>query len=77
MIRECLAVDFEESDAMNGENIHWILCPKCQGKTRTQIREDTVLENFPLFCPKCKQTFLVSVRKGRTRYLSVSDNSDN
>ena len=34
---------------------HWILCPVCRGKTRTQIREDTVLENFPLFCPKCRR----------------------
>ena len=29
--------------------MEWILCPECRGKTRTQIREDTVLENFPLF----------------------------
>ena len=41
---------------------HWILCPVCRGKTRTQIREDTVLENFPLFCPKCRRTFLISMR---------------
>ena len=32
----------------------WLLCPKCGGKTRTQIRTHTVLEDFPLFCPKCK-----------------------
>ena len=42
--------------------MEWILCPECCGKTRTQIREDTVLENFPLFCPKCKRTFVISVR---------------
>ena len=34
----------------------WILCPVCGSKTRLKIREDTVLENFPLYCPKCKQT---------------------
>ena len=38
---------------------HWILCPVCRGKTRTQIREDTVLENFPLFCPKCRYTCVI------------------
>ena len=28
----------------------WLCCPKCGGKTRTQIRQHTVLEDFPLFC---------------------------
>jgi Zn finger protein HypA/HybF involved in hydrogenase expression len=39
----------------------WILCPTCGNKTRIKIREDTVLENFPLFCPKCKQETIISV----------------
>ena len=29
--------------------IGWLCCPKCGGKTRTQIRPRTVLEEFPLF----------------------------
>ena len=33
----------------------WIHCPVCGNKTRVQIRQDTELKNFPLFCPKCKQ----------------------
>ena len=33
----------------------WIRCPVCGNKTRDKIREDTILENFPLFCPQCKQ----------------------
>ena len=41
----------------------WIICPVCKNKTRVKIREDTVLENFPLFCPKCKQESLVNVQK--------------
>ena len=53
--------------------MEWILCPECRGKTRTQIREDTVLENFPLFCPKCKQTFLISVRNRSIQYLEKPD----
>ncbi|HJC25435.1 MAG TPA: cysteine-rich KTR domain-containing protein [Candidatus Eisenbergiella merdavium] len=27
----------------------WVLCPICKSKTRLKIREDTVLEHFPLF----------------------------
>lgn len=41
----------------------WLLCPLCGNKTRLKIREDTVLENFPLYCPKCKQEMLINVRK--------------
>ena len=33
----------------------WIYCPICKNKTRTKIRTDTKLINFPLYCPKCKQ----------------------
>lgn len=41
----------------------WIFCPVCQSKTRTVVREDTVLKNFPLFCPKCKHKTIISVNK--------------
>ena len=37
----------------------WILCPVCGNKTRDRIREDTVLKNYPLDCPKCKQETLI------------------
>lgn len=41
----------------------WILCPVCGSKTRAKIFGDTVLENFPLFCPKCKQETIISVKQ--------------
>ena len=41
----------------------WILCPVCGSKTRLQIREDTELRNFPLYCPKCKQESLIDVKE--------------
>lgn len=37
----------------------WLLCPVCNSKTRLKIREDTILKNFPIFCPKCKQETLI------------------
>lgn len=43
-------------------NTEWILCPVCGKKTRDKIREDTVLEKFPLFCPKYKKESLIEVR---------------
>ena len=39
----------------------WIRCPICQGKTRTKVHEETVLINFPLYCPKSRKEVLVNV----------------
>ena len=61
---------------MECEKIHWVLCPACWGKTRTWIREDTVLENFPLFCPKCKQTFLVAAHSGKIEYRAIMPDAE-
>ena len=44
-------------------NSQWILCPLCGNKTRNKIREDTVLKNYPLYCPKCRQETLIEVRR--------------
>ena len=41
----------------------WILCPVCGSKTHNRMRDDTVLLNFPLYCPKCKQETLVAVQR--------------
>lgn len=41
----------------------WLLCPVCGNKTRLKLREDTILENFPLYCPKCKQETLINVQQ--------------
>ena len=44
-------------------NYEWLLCPVCNNKTRLKIRPDTVLEKFPLFCPKCKQENIINVKQ--------------
>ena len=41
---------------------NWILCPVCENKTRLQIRADTELKNFPLYCPKCRQESLIDAK---------------
>lgn len=43
--------------------IEWIRCPICSGKTRSMIREDTILKNYPLYCPKCKRETLLCMNK--------------
>lgn len=42
--------------------IEFLLCPVCKSKTRIMLRQDTVLENFPLLCPKCRQETLINVK---------------
>lgn len=44
------------------ENTEWLHCPICRNKTRVQIRIDTELKNFPLYCPKCKQESLIEAK---------------
>ena len=51
----------------------WLLCPHCHGKTRIWIREDTVLHNFLLFCPKCKREELIDLKHFQITLLKQSD----
>lgn len=55
------------------QETHWILCPICGSKSRNRIREDTVLLNYPLYCPKCKQETLVDVKKLQVTIIKEPD----
>ena len=44
------------------EKTEWVRCPVCGNKTRLQIRADTELKNFPLYCPKCRQESLIDAK---------------
>ena len=48
---------------VNVAQIEWIRCPVCGNKTRDRIREDTVLINYPLYCPKCRKESLIQVKQ--------------
>jgi len=45
------------------KRVYWPLCPLCGSKMRVRLREDTVLERFPLYCPKCRREMLINARK--------------
>ena len=51
----------------------WLLGPVCGGKTRLKLREDTILENFPLYCPKCRQETLIRVQKMNMSVIKEPD----
>lgn len=48
----------------------WIHCPECRCRTRTKIKKETILRNFPIFCPKCKHESMIDAEKMNIR-LSV------
>ena len=54
-------------------NSSWLICPVCGGKTRDQIRKDTFLINYPLYCPKCKHTTLINVNELNTTVIKEPD----
>lgn len=51
----------------------WLLCSVCGSKTRLKLREDTILENFPLYCPKCKQETLINVQQMNMSIIKEPD----
>lgn len=48
------------------DSAKWLLCPIGGSKTCIMLRKDTILENSPLFCPKCKQETLINVKQMNT-----------
>ena len=54
-------------------NAIWIVCPVCTNKTRDRIREDTILKNYPLYCPKCKQQTLIEVQNLQVTVIKEPD----
>jgi len=48
----------------------WVICPVCKSKTRVKLRSDTVLKNFPLFCPKCKQESVIDAEKMKINVIN-------
>ncbi|MBS5859443.1 MAG: conjugal transfer protein [Clostridium sp.] len=41
--------------------------------TRLKIRKDTILDNFPLFCPKCKSEMLICVKQFHISIIKEPD----
>ena len=48
-------------------------CPVCGSKTRNKIREDTILINYPLYCPKCKHETLIEARDLQVTLIKEPD----
>ena len=53
--------------------LEWVRCHVCGSKTRDRIREDTILRNYPLYCPKCKQQTLIEVQNLQVTVIKEPD----
>ena len=51
----------------------FIRCPICRNKTRVQIRDDTELKSFPLFCPKGKNETLINAKRFNITIIKEPD----
>lgn len=58
---------------MDMEKTEFIRCPICGNKTRDKVREDTILKNFPLFCPKYKSECLIDVEQFNISVIKAPD----
>ena len=57
------AKEMQKTEEFCVDESGWIHCPFCKCRTRTKIRADTSLKNFPIFCPKCKQETLIDAKE--------------
>lgn len=51
------------------QKLQWIICPVCGNKTRLKMRNDTIMKNFPLYCPKCKSESLIEVKNMQVKVI--------
>ncbi|MBP3460269.1 MAG: cysteine-rich KTR domain-containing protein [Lachnospiraceae bacterium] len=51
----------------------WIRCPVCGNKTRDKIRKDTLIRNYPLYCPKCKNETLIEIENMKLNIIKEPD----
>lgn len=51
----------------------WLLCPICRNKTSVKINGNTILKNFPLYCPKCKHETLINAEQFNIEVLKEPD----
>lgn len=67
------AKEMQKTESFCVDESGWIHCPFCKCRTRTKIRADTSLRNFPIFCPKCKQECLIDVDNMKIQLSVVPD----
>ena len=69
----CCGLDCEKCDARIATITNDNALREKTAALWTQIRPHTVLEDFPLFCPKCKYTCVIRFKDGKTEEIKMPD----
>ena len=48
-------------------------CPVCGAKTRLRLLRRTILQEFPLFCPKCRRESIINARNFQIEEVNQPD----
>ena len=54
-------------------NANWIVGRVYANTPRDRIIENTILKNYPLYCPKCKQQTLIEVQNLQVTVIKEPD----
>ena len=60
-------------ETMEQPGERWVLCPMCGAKMRLRLLQRTVLRDFPLFCPKCRQERLINAQNFQIEGIDQPD----
>ena len=60
-------------ETMEQPGERWVLCPMCGAKTRLRLLLRTVLRDFPLFCPICRQERLINAQNFQIELIDQPD----
>ena len=58
---------------MSSPEEKWLLCPIYGAKTRLRLLQRTVLRDFPLFCPKCRQERIINAQNYQIEIIDQPD----
>lgn len=58
---------------MNTAEEQWVFCPVCGAKTRLRLLRQTVLLDFPLFCPKCRRERIINAKNFQIEEVNQPD----
>ena len=58
---------------MSAAEERWVLCPVCGAKTRLRLLRRTILQEFPLFCPKCRRESIINERNFQIEEVNQPD----
>ena len=58
---------------MSSAEERWVLCPVCGAKTRLRLLRRTILQEFPLFCPKCRRESIINARNFQIEEVNQPD----